>query len=107
MAKSKYIKRRYKVCTHLRQSICKESGIETAENWYLHIPKAVCDHEDVTVLWIEGVQTGREVLGNGPHIVIKNKTDPIWLLIDVRMSSDRNAIQKKAEKELKYKNLSI
>jgi hypothetical protein len=71
-----------------------------------HIPKAVCEHEDVTVLWNEGVQTGREVLGNGPHIV-KNKVDIIFLLTDVAVPSDRNVIQKEAENKLKYKSLSI
>jgi len=40
-------------------SICKKLGTETAENWYSHIPKAVCEHEDITVLWNEEVQTDR------------------------------------------------
>jgi hypothetical protein len=32
----------------------KKLGIETAGNWYSHISKAVCVHEDVTVLWNQG-----------------------------------------------------
>jgi hypothetical protein len=42
--------------------------------------------------------TDREVLANRTDLIIKNKTDKICLLIDV-------AIHKKAEKNLKYKNL--
>jgi hypothetical protein len=38
LAKSEYIIRHDKVCTHLHYSICKKLGIETAENWYSHIP---------------------------------------------------------------------
>jgi hypothetical protein len=33
------------------------------------------EHEDVTVLWNQGIQTDREVLANRPDIIIKNKKD--------------------------------
>jgi hypothetical protein len=87
--------------------ICKKLGIETAENWYSYIPKPVTEHEDVTVLWNQGIQTDREVLANRPDIIIKNKKHKTCLLIDVAIPSDKNVIQKEAEKKLKYKNLSI
>jgi hypothetical protein len=92
---------------HLHYSICKKLGIETAENWYSHIPKPVTEHEDVTVLWNQGRQTDREVLANRPDIIIKNKKDKTCLLIDVAIPVDKNVIQKEAEKKLKYRNLSI
>jgi hypothetical protein len=72
-----------------------------------HIPKPVTEHEDVTVLWNQGIQTGREVLANRPDITAKNKKGKTCLLIDVAIPSDKNAIQKEAEKKLKHKNLSI
>jgi hypothetical protein len=58
------------------------------------------------VLWNQGVQTDREFLEKRQDITVKNK-DRICLLIDVAIPSDRNVIQKEAEKELKYKDLSI
>jgi hypothetical protein len=45
-------------------------------------------------------------LANRPDIIIKNKKDKTCLLIDVAIPSDKNVIQKEAEKKLKYKNLS-
>jgi hypothetical protein len=45
-------------------------------------------------------------LANRPDIIIKNKVDKTCLLIDVAIPSDKNVIQKEAEKKLKYKNLS-
>jgi hypothetical protein len=36
-------------------------------------------------------------------IIIKNKKDETCLLIDVTIPSDKNVIQKEAEKKLKYK----
>jgi SRSO17 transposase len=45
-------------------------------------------------------------LANRPDIIIKNKKDKTCLLIDVAIPSDKNVIQKEAEKKLRYKNLS-
>ena len=33
---------------------------------HTHTPKPVCEHEDVTVLWNQGVNTDREVTANRP-----------------------------------------
>jgi hypothetical protein len=104
LAKDEYVIRDDKVCTHLHYSIRKTFGIETTENWYSHIPKPVSQHEDITVLWNQGVQTDREVLANRPGIIIKNKKDKTGLLIDVAIPSDRNVIQKESENKLKYKS---
>ena len=62
-----------KVCTHLHYSICKALGIVTADKWYTHMPKPVCEEGDVTVLWNQAVHTDREVTANRPDIIIKNK----------------------------------
>jgi hypothetical protein len=71
------------------------------------MPKPVTENEDVTVLWNQGIQTDRDVLANRPDIIIKNKKDKTCLFIDVAIPSDKDVIQKEAEKKLKYKNLSI
>jgi hypothetical protein len=52
-------------------------------------------------------KTGTDILVNRPDIIIENKRDNICLLIDVAIPLDRNAVQKEAEKKLKYKNLSV
>jgi hypothetical protein len=62
------------------------------------------NNNNVNVLWNQGIQTDRGVLANRPDIIIKNKKDKTCLLIDVAIPSDKNAIQKEAEKKLKYKN---
>jgi hypothetical protein len=85
----------------------KTLGIQTTENWCSRRPKPACQHEDITALWNQGVQTDREVLTNRLVITNKNKKDNICLLIDAAISSDRNVIQKESEKKLKYKNSSI
>jgi hypothetical protein len=69
LTKNENIIRHDKVCTYLNYSIHKKSDIETPQNSYSHISKAVCEHEDITVLWNEGVQTDREVLANRTDII--------------------------------------
>jgi len=32
-------------------------GNETAGNWYTHMPKAMCEHEGLKLLWTQGIQT--------------------------------------------------
>jgi hypothetical protein len=61
----------------------------------------------IIVLWNEGVQTDREVLANGPYIIIRNKKDRIFTLIDLSVPSDRTVTRKYEEKKLKYKNVCI
>jgi len=37
------------------------------------MPKPVCEHEGVTVLWNQVVHTDREVTANKPDMIIKTK----------------------------------
>jgi len=91
----------------LHYSICKALGTETTDKWYTHVLKPVHEDGDVTVLWNQAVHTDREVTANRPDIIIKNKKEKTCTLIDVAIPADRNAVQKEAEKELKYKSLCI
>jgi len=71
------------------------------------MPKPVCEEGDVTVLWNQAVHTDRDVTANRPDIIIKNKKEKTYTLIDVAIPADKNAVQKEAEKKLKYKSLCL
>jgi hypothetical protein len=107
LAKNEYLMRHDKVCTHLHYSICKALGIETIDKWYKHMPKPVYEEGDVTVSWNQAVHTDREVTGNRPDTIIKNKKEKTRKLIDVAIPADRNFVQKEVEKKLKYKSLCV
>jgi hypothetical protein len=107
LAKNEYLIRHDKVAVHLYDSICKALGIETTDKLYTHTSKPVCEHEDVTVLWNQGVHTGREVIANKPDIIHKNKKEKTCVLIDVAIQVDRNFTRKEAEQKLKYKSLCM
>ena len=53
------------------------------------------------------IRTDRNVTGNTPCIVVKNKAERTRTLIDVAKPADRNVVQKESEKELKYESLCI
>ena len=98
-----------KVCAHLQHSICKAptrhwNDTCTCTHAHARTHKPVCEHEDVTVLWNQGVHIDRDVMANRPDIIIKKKS---CILIDVTIPADRNVMQKEAEKKLQYKSLCI
>ena len=82
----------------MHYSICKILGNETANMWYTHMPKPVCEEGDVTVLWNQAVHTDGEVTANRPDIIIKNNKEKACTLIDVAIPADRNVVQKEGEK---------
>ena len=80
MLKNEYLMRHNKVCGHLPYSMCKAPEIETT---HTHTHNLVNEQEDVTVLWNQAANTGREVTANRPDIIIKNKEEKRCILIVV------------------------
>jgi hypothetical protein len=62
---------------------------------------------EMSVFWNQAIHTEREGTENRPDIIIKNKKEKTYTLIDVEIPADRNVVQKEAEKKLKYKSLCI
>jgi hypothetical protein len=67
------------------------------------MPKSACEH-DITASWNQVIKINRFWLIG--QTIIKNKRDKISILINVAIPSDRNVLQKKADKKLKYEELS-
>jgi hypothetical protein len=64
---------------------------------YDHVPKPVETSKQV--------QTYRTISNNKPDIIIHDNKKGTCILIDFAISGDRNAINKEAEKVLKYTDL--
>ena len=69
LEKNECVMRHGKICAHLHYSVRKALNIETTEKWHTHThthtPKPVCQQEDVTVLWHQGMHTNREFMQIG------------------------------------------
>jgi hypothetical protein len=87
----------------------KQEYSYTKKHWYEHVPKSVETSQGgkVIILWNQQIQTDRTISSNKPDIVIRDYEKGTRMLIDVAIPGDRNVIQKKAEKILKYKDLKI
>ena len=60
-----------KVCVQLHRTICKEIEAKL-DNVYWYVPKLVeTSHEgEVTILWLQQMQTNRTISNNKPGIII-------------------------------------
>ena len=98
LAQNEYLMGHNTVGAHSHYLLCKALGKETTEMRYTHththMPKPVCEHDYVTVLWIQEVDKNREVMENRPDIVIKNRKWKTCTLICVSITEYRNVIQK-------------
>jgi len=95
------------VCAQLHFNTCTGIGIQLKnDQWYEHVPKSVKTSRESTeiVLWNQ-MQTDRAILNNTQDIIISDNERVTCTLIDARISGERNVI-KKAEKILKYKDLT-
>jgi hypothetical protein len=64
------------------------------------------NNNNVTGLWNQAVHTDREVTVNRPDKITKSKKEKTCTLIDVAIPSDRNVVQKEAEKNFKIQEFS-
>jgi hypothetical protein len=59
----------------------------------------------VTIIWDQQVQTDRTISNDKPDKIIRDNEKGTCMVIDALIPGDRNAINKEAEKILKYKDL--
>jgi hypothetical protein len=96
------------MCTQLHFNTCKETGVQLdKKHWYEHVQKSVETGQggNITILWIQQVQTDRTITNKKPDIIIHDNENRTCILIDVAISGDRNVIKKEAEKILKFKGI--
>ena len=99
-----------RVSAQLHYNICKEIGVQLdTKHRYEHVPKSVETIQvgKVTILWNQQVRTDRTIPNNKPDIIMRDNQKRTCILIDVAISGDSNVIKKEAEKNLKYKDLTI
>ena len=107
LAQKEYIHRHDRICTYLHYSILKHFGFSVPDKWYTHVPAAVTQIGEITVLYNEQVHTDRTIPANKPDIIVRNNTQRTCQIIEVAVPMDINVEKKEVEKNLKYVDLSI
>jgi hypothetical protein len=92
LVRNEYLMIHDKVGAHSHNSICNALGFKTTDKWHTrahthththvhahahththtHTHKPVCEYEDVTMLWNQGLYTDTAIIANKPDIIIKN-----------------------------------
>ena len=74
---------------------------------HTHTHKPVREHEDVTMLWNQGVHTDREVTANRPDIIMKKQKRENMHTDRCVNTSEQKCHAKGSRKEIKCKSLCI
>ena len=95
-------------CKRVLWELCKKHGIKCASKWYDHVPSSVSTSEngDVEIYWDRTVITVNGVDHNRPDVVVIEKSERRWTLIDFSVPMDQNVDSKEIEKEGNYSDLA-
>ena len=89
LAKTEYIKRQNNAAAYMHWKILKHYNMKANDKWYEHQPETVTENEKVTILWDVQVHTDKTIKASKPDIIIKDKQETTFMLIDMAMPSDR------------------
>ena len=81
-------------------------GFERNERWYDHVPESVLENDDYKLLWDFSMRTDHEIRARRPDLVIIDKKDKSFQIIDVAIPEDGRVREKEDEKVEKYQDLA-
>ena len=108
LAKSKYRIRHDIVGKHIHWLLLKKHGIPTGNKWYSHVPNVVTETDDgkVTIYWDKPIKTDRKVSYNRPDVVVIDREENTWYIVDFAIPMDHHVKEKEEEKIDKYMDLA-
>ena len=104
LAGQQYKVRHDNIAKRVHWHLCQKYGIPCAAKWYQHVPSSVCETADRNVtIWYEmRIETDRKVPNNHPDIVVIDKKDKMWYIVDPTCPMDENVKKGEEKKESKY-----
>ena len=92
--------------THLL--LLKIHGIPTGNKWYSHVPNVVTetDNGKVTIYWGKAIKTERKVSYNRQDMVVIDRVQNAWYILDFAIPIDRHVKEKEEEKIDKFMDLA-
>ena len=108
LAKLKYRIRHDIVGKNFHWLLLKKPGIPTGNKWYSHIPNVVIETDDrkVTIYWDKPIKTDRKVSYNRPDVVVIDREENTWYIVDFAIPMDHHVKEKEEEKIDKYMDLA-
>ena len=88
--------------------LCKKYGVKCSDRWYEHKPQTISVSEsgDVTIYWDWVWTTPAEVRFYRPDVVVVNRKEKIWTIVEFSVPLDHNIVTKQIWKVEKYQVLA-
>ena len=88
--------------------LCKNLGMKHSDKWYIETPDKVrvsqCGKYEIW--WDRTVETPRKLEANRPDLVVIDKVNSQWKIVDFSVPNDQNVEKKEIEKIEKYAPLA-
>ena len=80
--------------------LLKKHGIPTGNNWYTHVPSVVTETNGgkVTVYLDKLLKTDRKVSYSRPDVVVIDREESMWYIVDFAIPMDHHVKEKEEEK---------
>lgn len=108
LAQLEYKKRHDRMGLRVYWELCKKYGVKCSEKWYEECPeevrKSACGEYEIW--WDRAIETPKRLEHNRPDVVVIDRRQKHWVLIDFSVPNDRNVRRKEEEKVERYKPLS-
>ena len=104
LSKGPYKRRHDRMGLRVYWELCKKYGVECAEKWFEEVPDTVRRSEDgqFEIWWDRPVETAVKVDHNRPDIIVINRQDNEWIIVEFSVPWDKNVVLKEEEKVRKY-----
>ena len=93
---------------HIHWLLLKKHGIPAGNKWYSHVPNVVTETYDgkVTICWDKPIKTDRKVSYDRPDVVVIDREESTWYIVDFAIPMDHHVKEKEEEKIEKYMGLA-
>ena len=84
--------------------LCKKNGVGYSDKWFEEVPETVRKREDgkVEIWWDRPIETTIKLDHNRPDVVVINREDNEWTIVEFSVPWDKNVLLKEEEKTSKY-----
>ena len=88
--------------------LLKKHGIPAGNKWYSQVPNVVTETDDgkVAIYWDKPIKTDRKVSYNRPDVVVIDREENTWYIVDFAIPMDHHVKEKEEEKIDKYMDLA-
>ena len=102
LAKKQYLIRHDKMGARIHWELCRKYGIKCEDKWFNHVPSSVCSNEtgNIELFWNKEINLG--VAEKRPDVIVVDKEEKKWTLIDFAVPWDGNVKAKEDDKITKY-----